>query len=441
VRAESSTGEPHPERPSPRAVPRASGEDGGAGGDTPVEWIDDPGRLEALVDVLVAEPVWGVDTEFHRERTYFAKLALVQVAWPGGIALVDPLAVDVAPLARALAAPDTTVVAHAADQDLEVLERACGVLPARLFDTQVAAGFTGMSSPSLAALVERYAGQRPPKGDRLTDWLQRPLDVAQRAYAASDVEHLLTLHAALVERLTATGRLRWAEDECERLRLRSRGVADPETAWWRIKEARSLRGRSRAIAQTVAAWRERTAATTDQPVRWVLPDLAVVAIAQRPPHTVDQLRAVRGLDGRFLKGGAGRDILAAVEHGLDRPSAEIRVPPTEDELDRALRPAHSLLSAWLAQRAGELQLDATLLGTRADLQAYLRGDEDARLRHGWRRELVGGALEALLTGEVAVAFERGRGLELVPIRPSASPPHPADSRQPGWSHPRGSPPG
>jgi ribonuclease D len=400
-----------------------------------VEWVDDAARFEELVDVLAAEAVWGVDTEFHRERTYFAKLALVQVAWPGGIALVDPLAVDVAPLARALTAPGTTVVAHAADQDIEVLERACGVLPRRLFDTQVAAGFTGLSSPSLAALVERFAGQRPPKGDRLTDWLQRPLDAAQRAYAASDVEHLLTLHAALVERLTATGRLRWAQDECERLRVRSRGVADPEVAWWRIKEGRSLRGRSRAIAQTVAAWRERTAARTDQPVRWVLPDLAVVAIAQRPPHTLDQLRAIRGLDGRFLRGNAGREILAAVELGLDRPNAEIRVPPTEDELDRALRPAHSLLSAWLAQRAGELQLDPTLLGTRADLQAYLRGDEDARLRQGWRRELVGGVLEALLAGEVAVAFERGRGLALVPVRRDGA----ADGQPPGTEEADGQP--
>jgi ribonuclease D len=391
---------------------------GDATGDgPPAEWVDDPDRFDALVDELAAEPVWGVDTEFHRERTYFAKLALVQVAWPGGIALVDPLAVDVAPLARALVAPGTTVVAHAAEQDLEVLARACGVLPARLFDTQVAAGFTGLSSPSLAALVERYTGLRPPKGDRLTDWLVRPLDGAQRRYAAADVEHLLALHAALTEQLEGSGRLRWAEDECERLRLRARGAGDPETAWWRIKEARSLRGRSRAIAQTVAAWRERTAATTDQPVRWVLPDLAVVAIAQRPPRTTDQLKAVRGLDGRFLRNGAARSILAAVEEGVELPASAVNAPPTEDELDRALRPAHSLLSAWMAQRAGELHLDPTLLGTRADLQAYLRGDADARLRLGWRHELVGAPLQRLLDGEVAVAFERGRGLVLVPAPP------------------------
>jgi ribonuclease D len=260
-------------------------------------------------------------------------------------------------------------------------------------------------------------GLRPPKGDRLTDWLVRPLDGAQRRYAAADVEHLLTLHAALTTQLEASGRLRWAEDECERLRLRARGAADPETAWWRIKEARSLRGRSRAIAQTVAAWRERTAATTDQPVRWVLPDLAVVAIAQRPPRTADQLRAVRGLDGRFLRNGAARSILAAVEEGVDLPADDVNVPPTEDELDRALRPAHSLLSSWMAQRAGELHLDPTLLGTRADLQAYLRGDADARLRLGWRHELVGAPLQRLLDGEVAVAFERGRGLVLVPAPP------------------------
>ena len=378
------------------------------------DWVADAATLERLVDRLVGEPLYGIDTEFHREKTYWPQVALVQLAWAdGGIALVDPLAVDLAPLARLLDG-DGVAVAHAADQDLEVLERACGTIPRRLFDTQLAAGFLGFSTPSLSTLVERMLGIRLAKGDRISDWTARPLRAGQLEYAAADVAHLLALHATLVERLQSRGRLEWAEEECERLRTRPRLPQDPDTAWWRVKEARSLRGKSRAVAQSLAAWREREAQTSDRPARYVLPDLALLAIAHRPPSTVEDLRDFRGVDHRHLRSDGARAILAAVETGRELPTDALRLPPSED-FDRRLRPAVTLTSAWIAQLASDLEIDASLLATRADLQEFLRGDGDARLANGWRHSLVGEPVRHLVEGEMALAFDGKGGLRLVPV--------------------------
>ncbi len=373
-------------------------------------WVGDEEKLGRLVLDLLGEPAYGLDTEFHRERTYYPRLALVQLAWPGGVALVDPLAVDLAPLAKVLNGPGLAV-AHAAEQDLEVLDRACGTVPSRLFDTQLAAGFIGMSSPSLATLIERLLGRTLAKADRLTDWTRRPLTPAQRDYAASDVAHLLDLHRALVKELDALGRRAWAEDECALLLRRGRRSTDPEEAWWRLREARSLRGRSRHVAQAVAAWRERRAAALDRPPRLVLPDLVVVSIAHRPPATADDLFQMRGMEGRRLKPPVVKELLEAVEEGLGMDDRDLR-PPVTEEVDRRLGPTVALASAWVGQLAGELKIDAALLATRADLQAFLRHDPTCRLGRGWRAELLGKALERLVAGEAAVALAPGGGLVL-----------------------------
>lgn len=363
--------------------------------------VDTDEGFAAVIEQLSGVDAYALDTEFHRERTYFPKLALVQLAWPGHLVLVDPLSVDMAPFAEILRGPSTAVL-HAADQDLEILELVCGTVPARLFDTQVAAGFTGLSTPSLATVYEKLLGVRVGKADRLTDWLHRPLTDDQLVYAANDVAHLLELHARLVADLEARGRLQWALDECELQRVRGRGQRDPDEAWRRIKEARQLKGRARGVVRAVAAWRERRAATLDIPVRYVLSDIAVVGIAQRPPRNRAELERIRGFD-KGMRDEVVRDLLDAVEAGIDGPA-----PPSDDAptggLDRDLRPAVALISAWVAQLARDLHLDGGLLATRGDLEALLRGDPDARLAEGWRAEIVGEPIRRLLHGEAAVAF-------------------------------------
>jgi ribonuclease D len=367
------------------------------------------GLAEVLAQ-LTDEPFYAVDTEFHRERTYFPKLALIQIAWSNGLALIDPLAVDIAPLARILDGPGAAVL-HASDQDLEVLDLACGTIPSRLFDTQIAAGFVGMSMPSLSSLYERVLGIRVGKGDRLTDWLARPLNAGQLTYAAGDVEHLLAVHESLVTDLATRGRLDWALAECEEARRRERGARDPEQAWRRVKEIRQLRGPARRVAQSVAAWRERRAAQIDQPVRFILPDLAIVGVAQRQPKSAADLRKIRGLDDRHLRGEQAEGVLAAVREGLAR-TPEPTEEPESRELDRDLRPAVALVSAWVSQLSRDLEIDTTLLGTRGDIEALLRQEPDARLAVGWRAELVGEPIRRLVDGEAALAFDGDGSLAL-----------------------------
>jgi ribonuclease D len=334
----------------------------------------------------------------------------VQIKWGDEIVLVDPLAVDLRPLAPVLDGPGLAVM-HAASQDLEVLQRACGTVPSRLFDTQLAAGFLGFTTPSLASLAERVLGVDLPKASRLTDWLRRPLGDDQQIYAAADVDHLLELTRLIRDELDAVGRLSWAEEECEELRTRGWGPPDPEDAWLRLKEGRSLKGRARGIAREVAAWRERRAAELDQPVRHVLSDLAIVGIATNPPKTLEQLRRIRGIDERNARGRLGEELLAVVEKGREAPEDTTRAP-RRDDVDRDQRPAVALVSAWLSQLGRDLRIDPMLLATRSDLGAFLAQDPNARLATGWRRDLLGEPVRRFLAGEFALAFDGNGGLEL-----------------------------
>jgi ribonuclease D len=384
-------------------------------------------RLASLVDDILTAARYALDTEFHRERSYWPKLALVQVAWQRGdaasrVALVDPLAVGPEPLAKVLAS-GSVMVAHAATQDLEVLARACHTLPSALFDTQVAAGFLGYGSASLASLAERFLHVRLAKGDRLTDWSRRPLTSSQLAYAASDVAHLLDLADAITGQLVARGRLSWAEEECAMLLQRPIEPASPDQAWWKLRDNRQFQGVSRGIAQEVAAWRERKARVLDVHPRMVLPDLALLSIAHSPPSTMAALREVRGLDPRHLRAGTDAEIMEAVARGRALPPEMVQVAQT-DQVSKELRPAVALASAWVAQLSKDEHVDAALLATRNDIVEFLAGKAGARLATGWRSELVGAPLRKLAGGRASLAFD-GRGRLLLEDRPG-----PGQSGQP-----------
>ena len=379
-------------------------------------WIDQQADFDDVVSTLIGQSRYALDTEFHRERTYYPKLALVQVAWrtPDGqeVALIDPLAVDVAPFDR-LFASESLCVIHAAQQDLDVLTHAVGSVPTRMFDTQLAAGFLGYGTPSLVSLLQGEIGVTPAKGDRLTDWLRRPLSDSQRQYAAVDVEYLLEVHERLVAQLADVERLGWADDACEELRTRPTSGSAPDDAWLRLKDARSLRPSARAVAQSVAGWRERRAMRTDIPVRQVLPDLAILGIAQRAPSTAKELSQARGVDERHSRGGLAEEILEAVRAAKGAPAPT--PPPSADDLDRSMRPAVALVSAWVAQLARDERLDPALLATRSDIVAFLRDDDDARLASGWRNVLVGEGIRRLVAGEAGLTFDGQGRLRLTTV--------------------------
>jgi ribonuclease D len=376
----------------------------------PHRLVTDDTELDTVVGQLLGVERYAIDTEFHRERTYFPRLALVQIAWDDDLVLIDPLAVDVGRLGPVFAT-EATAVMHAAGQDIEVLDHACGAAPRSILDTQILAGFLGMSSPSLANLHKSILDLDLPKANRLSDWLERPLRAAQLDYAASDVAHLLTLCDRLVAELEARDRLAWALDENRLAVERSRERREPLDAWRRVKEIRQLRGAALAAAQEVAAWREERAARIDIPVRHVLSDIGLVGLAQRRPTDRSATEGIRGFDPRQLKA-------AELESLLERIGTAARRTPRQAPGSRAPRlPSERkavvpLVSAWITQIARDLEIDPTLLATRADIEGLLAGDPEARLASGWREEVVGDGVRRLLDGEAALAFDSDRGLVL-----------------------------
>ncbi len=365
--------------------------------------VETASELDAVVKAASEADRYAIDTEFHRERTYFPQVALIQLAWDDQVVLIDPLQLDLKPLAQVLDSPGLCIV-HAGVQDLEVLDLVTGTLPQNLFDTQIAAGFLGLSNGSLKALLDHYLDVSLPKGDRLSDWLRRPLSPEQLKYAAADVEHLLRLTDAIQNELRGNGRVEWAFEECALLRNRPRNRRVPEEAILRIKEARTLRGSTFRVATALGAWRERRAAEADVPVRQVLPDLGIVAIAQQSPTSIDQLIGLRGVESRHLRHGADLEILTAVQVGLQMTPDENK-PPRSPELPRHLRPVVTLVTAWISQLARDHRLDPALLATRNDVESLLKGDPDSRLHFGWRSDLVGIPIAQLVAGDAAVAFD------------------------------------
>ncbi|MEZ5343253.1 MAG: HRDC domain-containing protein [Acidimicrobiales bacterium] len=369
--------------------------------------LTDQDEFASVVAQLVKADRYAIDTEFHRERTYFPQVALIQLAWDDQVVLVDPLAIDFAPFADVLHGPGVCVM-HAGGQDLEVLDIACGAQPSVMFDTQIAAGFLGLSSASLASLLKKFLNVDVAKGDRLTDWLQRPLTDAQLVYAAGDVDNLLALASILEEKLVARNRLAWAIEECDVALHKPRNRRTPEEAVARIKEARSLKGDAYRVATALAAWRERRAATTDTPVRQVLPDIAIVAIAQTQPTNVEALKKLRGVDGRHLRNSADQEIISAVQVGLRMPKDSPPPVVRGADLPRELRPVLPLLTSWISQICRDNDLDPAQVATRSDIEALLSNSEHCRLNMGWRAELVGEPIHQLVSGRAAVAFDDGR---------------------------------
>ncbi len=373
-------------------------------------WVDTRRDVENLALRLRTAESYCLDTEFHRERTYFPQLALIQINHHDEIFIVDPTVVDLEVVAT-LFDNDALVILHAAQQDLDVLQLTCGVRLTAIFDTQIAAGFIGHSTPSLSALVQKEMGFALPKGDRLTDWLRRPLSDDQKSYAAADVRYLPALHESITRQLDECGRTEWAADACRELLERPSSLVDPADAWLKVKDVKTLKPRARGIAQSVAQWREERAQRQNIPVRHVLADLALLGIAQRAPHTVEELAQSRGVDGRYTKGAIAREILDAVDRGRD---LDVAYPRNDvEEFDRDLRPAATLISAWISEVAARERIETAILGTRADIIDFLRGSPGARLRHGWRSELVGRDLVDLVAGSAGIAFDGAGGLRLL----------------------------
>lgn len=374
-------------------------------------YIRDTEALSEAIEMLCAAPVVALDTEFMRERTYFARLCLIQIATPEASYLIDAIALEgrLEPLARVLSAPGVMKIVHAGSQDVEILLRATGSTVAPVFDTQIAATLAGFPTQvGYAQLVHDLLGVKIDKSDTFTDWSVRPLSEAQLVYAEADVLHLPEVYRLLHERLVREGRLGWLADDFERLADPATYAVDPREQYRRVKRASSLDRRSLAVLRELAAWRESEAQRRDTPKRWLISDESLIEVARRRPGSAAELAAIRGVNDRVASRNASA-VLAAIEAGMSVPDDELPRLPKRDRIPTDAQPVADLLNAVLRVRAREHGVAPGLIASRDDLERFASGDREGHpLSAGWRHTLAGAELGAILDGTVSVRVVDGK---------------------------------
>lgn len=375
----------------------------------PFVYIANQENLVAFVERAAASSVLAVDTEFLREKTYYAKLCLIQLATDDETAIVDPFAVDdlrvLAPLLQ-----DERVVKlfHAGGQDLEILLRETGVLPKPVFDTQIAAALLGHTQQiGYAALVHAECGVSLKKIDSFTDWSRRPLSDSQLDYAADDVVYLPRLYERMRGALEAKGRLEWLAHDFEELSDPTRYEVDERSRYRRLKRVSQLSRRQLSAAREVAAWRELEAQRRDVPRKWVVTDEQVVEACKREARTIDELFMVRGMSDRLSTKDA-RTVVQLISASLDAS------PETWPELDRCGKSEPNvdaqldLMCALVRLRAKQNDVAFPTLASHDELARVARGyRQGIDLLRGWRRTLVGEELLELLEGRLSLALDGG----------------------------------
>jgi len=367
-------------------------------------------ELSAVCGRLAAAPYVAVDTEFVRETTFWPDLCLIQMAGGGDEALIDPLApgMDLSPFFAIMANPRIIKVFHAARQDLEIIHLLGKVIPAPIFDTQVAAMVCGYGdSISFSNLVKSIVGKDIDKSSQFTDWRRRPLTPKQLTYALSDVTLLRPVYEHLAAKLDETGRAGWLDQEMAALTDGSTYEQHPENAWTRLK----LRVKSRkalGVLVEVAAWRERTAQSQNVPRGRVLKDDAIYDIANQMPKTIEELGELRTINDGFARSARGQELVAAVREGLARDPAGL--PPLERGTATPVeaQAVLELLKVLLKAAAAEHGVAPKMIATSDDLEKLaVEREPDVMALKGWRRDLFGAQALALKAGKLALKVREG----------------------------------
>ncbi|MGF1562216.1 MAG: ribonuclease D [Geminicoccaceae bacterium] len=374
----------------------------------PVQHITDTDALADLCTRLADEPFVAVDTEFMRDRTYYPKLCLVQIAGEHDVAIIDPLAdgIDLAPLHALMADPHVTKVFHAARQDLEIFYRAMGTVPRPLLDSQLAAMVCGYGEEvGYETLVSRLARARIDKSSRFTDWSHRPLSEAQLHYAAGDVTHLRVIYKKLCKRLERTGRSAWVDEELATL-LSPDTYDQPIDAAWKRLKVRSRDPRFLAIVRELAAWRETEAQRKDVPRNRIVRDDLIMEIAANKPVSVEALGRLKRVS---VDKASAQAIIAAIQRALDLPDEHLPPIRVGTPPPKGIGPLMELLRVLLKLRCEDHDVAQRLVATTADLEALAQDDAaDVAALHGWRYEVFGQAALDLKHGRLGLVVEDGQ---------------------------------
>ncbi|MCL1796921.1 MAG: ribonuclease D [Eggerthellaceae bacterium] len=365
--------------------------------------------LEAFVQRSCSSSVLAIDTEFMREKTYYARLCLIQMATDTEAVVIDPFQVrDLTPLNALFENTEIVKLFHAAAQDLEIIYRVCGMLPRPIFDTQIAAALLGHTQQiGYAPLVYSVCDVRIKKIESYTDWSRRPLSNSQIDYALEDVIYLPQMHVSMKKELEEKGRLSWLADDFDQLSDESRYEIDPRERYRHLKRVTQLTRRQLAGAREFAAWRELEAQRRNVPRKWVVTDEQIVEASKREPHSINDLFMVRGLKDR-LNTKEARTLIEAMVRAFDLPEEEFpeldgpkkSEPNVDIEID--------FMSALVRLRSKESGVAFQTLASHDDLARLARGyRKDLEVLSGWRRVLVGEELLRLLAGEITLSLENG----------------------------------
>ncbi len=373
---------------------------------TNIEWID---SQELLADFCshAGQQAWVTfDTEFMRETTFFAKLALIQMATTERVACIDPLAiVDLTPLETILFEPGILKIVHAGSQDLEIFHDRYQKIIQPLFDTQIAASLLGYGEQiGYGPLVEKICGVVLGKGHQRADWMHRPLDHKTMTYAANDVTYLRDVYRKLNQEMQDLDRQAWLDEEQKTMLDSSSYQIDLTTAWHRIKGKQKLRGVGCVIAQQIAAWRELRAQKQNRPRRRILSDDQVLDLAMRQPRSLQELKTLRSMDKRMPE-GLLRELLALVQKAVAMPADQ-----WPEAFDRHKKRSYDnatllALQAVLEYQADRHKISPQQLASLAELQRIAAGDLDVAVFRGWRKKLAGDALLDFVNGDTAIRIE------------------------------------
>ena len=370
-------------------------------------FITEQSELASFAARALHSPVLAIDTEVLREKTYYPRLCLLQLATQDEVVIVDPFRVtDLNVLADVFSNNSVMKIMHAGSQDIEILLREVGVMPKPLFDTQIAATLMGhVQQIGYGPLVASVLGVQLRKVDSFTDWSRRPLTKSQLQYAADDVRYLPAVYCHMSAELESQNRLSWLEEEFAELTNIQRYQIDNRERFKKLKRVNQLTRRQLSAAREVASWREQKAQLHDIPRKWVITDEQVVEACKREARTIDELFMVRGVAEKLSTRDA-RDIVNRIARGLDLP---------KDQMPRLDKPSRNeanvdaevdAMSAIVRLRAKENSIALQTLASHSDLSDVARG-HDAPVLQGWRRAMVGEELLEFLAGNIALVYKDG----------------------------------
>lgn len=382
--------------------------------------ISTTAELDAFCTEAAEHPYVTIDTEFLRERTYYSKLCLIQLAMPGigdeNAVLVDPLGSELSlePLYNLFRDISVVKVFHAARQDLEIFYVDAKVFPEPLFDTQVAAMVCGFGEQvGYETLVRKIARESLDKTSRFTDWSRRPLTDAQKTYAIADVTHLRQIYEFLARQLEENGRARWVEEELKTLVSPDTYIVQPGDAWKRVK-TRTNSPKFLAVVKELAAFRERYAQSKNIPRNRVYKDDALVELASNKPHTVQDLGRLRLLLREARKGDIAEGILSAVKRGMEIDPADMPRPDRSRKKLQVNPALADLLRVLLKTKTESSGVAAKLIASSAELDALAAGMRDVPALNGWRSEVFGQDALRLCEGRVALTAQ-GSSVRIIPV--------------------------